>query len=267
MVNVAGIPTTLRNALAKVPYARRVKRRVWRTIGDAITSIKGEPNITSAEFDLTSLPALIGKEDPVILDVGSNDGTHTLAFLKLFKHPKIYAFEPDPRAAARFKDRVTDQRVKLFEFAVSDTNGAKTFFMSSGQPPMRLSRYFDFGRLPKDWDLSGSLRKPKRHLVRDPWCRFDRTIQVETKKLDTWFQEEGIESIDFIWADVNGAEIDMIRGAGRALRHTRYFYTEYGTEELYEGQASLKLLLRLLPDFEVVQRFWVDVLLKNKSVP
>ena len=39
------------------------------------------------------------------LDIGANDGSTTLSFLKEFANVKIYAFEPDPRAAAKFKTR------------------------------------------------------------------------------------------------------------------------------------------------------------------
>ena len=65
--------------------------------------------------------------------------------------------------------------------------------------------------------------------------------------------------------DVQGAEIDVIRGGRKALRNTRYLYTEYSNKELYQGQLSLKQLLKELADFEVVARYTDDILLKNKN--
>lgn len=82
--------------------------------------------------------------------------------------------------------------------------------------------------------------------------------------LDTWCYEEGVNFIDFIWADVQGAEADLIKGGHTALRQTRYLYTEYNNQEFYEGQASLRKILKLLPEFEVVSRYDNDVLLRNK---
>ena len=187
-----------------------------------------EPKIAPGEFELAGLPELIGKDNPVILDVGSNDGSATLEFLRLFREPKIYSFEPDPRALERFKSKVTDERVKLLEVAISDTDGTAKFYMSNGLPSPDWAEL-----LPKGWDASGSIRMPKRHLDAAPWCRFDESITVATKRLDTWFREEGIGMIDFIWADLQGAEIDLIRGGRCALEHTRYFYTEYSDQELY----------------------------------
>ncbi|WP_448379798.1 FkbM family methyltransferase [Gloeomargarita sp.] len=114
--------------------------------------------------------------------------------------------------------------------------------------------------------MSGSIRKPKKHREVFPWCTFEQTIQVPTQKLDTWWQTAGFPQIDFIWADVQGAEVDLIQGGKKALAHTRYLYTEYANVELYEGQIPLREILRLLPDFQLVYRFSGDVLLKNKRL-
>ncbi len=70
--------------------------------------------------------------------------------------------------------------------------------------------------------------------------------------------------IDLVWADVQGAEIDMIEGAEESFSKTRYIYTEYDDEELYEGQSNLEGILAALPNFEPVKVFKNDVLLKNK---
>ena len=96
-----------------------------------------------------------------------------------------------------------------------------------------------------------------------PWCTFDQLIKVKTLTLDTWCKNEGVEGIDFIWADVQGAEGDLISGGKQALARTRYLYTEYSNRELYEGQLRLQTLLSLVPDFTIVHRFAADVLLKN----
>ena len=120
--------------------------------------------------------------------------------------------------------------------------------------------------VPGNWDKSGSIRKPKKHLEVVPWCIFDQTIRVPTQRLDTWWQKAGVGQIDFIWADVQGAEIDLIQGGQQALAQTRYFYTEYANAELYEGQIPLRDILKLLPNFRLMRRFSNDVLLKNKRL-
>jgi hypothetical protein len=65
---------------------------------------------------------------------------------------------------------------------------------------------------------------------------------------------------------VQGAEADLIAGAAESLKFTRYFYTEYNENEMYQGQVGLRKLMELLPDFELVVRFPDDVLLRNRSL-
>jgi FkbM family methyltransferase len=238
----------------------RTSPRGKRLIKDMICIFRREPKITWEAINDKDVIELIGKENPIILDIGSNDGTHTAWFLALFKLARVYSFEPDPRACERYLAKIRDKRAVLVDLAISDIDGVRDFYVSSGVPPCEQEW---FESPPADWDLSGSIRKPKKHLEKYPWCRFDQKIAVATKTLDSWVRDEGLDVIDLIWADVQGAEVNLIAGGKEALRNTRYFYTEYSNTELYEGQINLKQLLALLPDFHVVRRYEKDVLLKN----
>jgi hypothetical protein len=72
--------------------------------------------------------------------------------------------------------------------------------------------------------------------------------------------------IDLIWADVQGAEGDLIRGGTRTLASTRFFYTEFDDKELYVGQLTLPTLLGLLPDWAIVSKYHNNVLLRNTTL-
>ena len=222
-------------------------------------SMTSGPPVLPGGLDLDMLPGLLERDDPVILDVGCNDCSHTLEFLRLFKRAKVHAFEPEPRAMQSARHRVKDDRVSLYDVAISDVDGETEFFVSNGLPSAEWQQV-----RPNGWDLSGSIKKPKEHLVVHPWCTFDESIVVKTMKLDTWRRMQGLERIDFLWADVQGAEENLIRGGRETLRRTRYFYTEYSDQELYEGQIGLRKILWLLPGFKIVHRYAGDVLLVNK---
>lgn len=66
--------------------------------------------------------------------------------------------------------------------------------------------------------------------------------------------------------DVQGAEQDVIEGGRRALSRTRFVYTEYSNEQLYEGQLSLRELLKILPEFRIVKRYPHDILLRGPAL-
>lgn len=205
------------------------------------------------------LKELLCCETPTILEIGANDGEHTCWFLDAFEKPRIYCFEPEPRAIARFKSKVGDRpNVRLHEIAVGETDGDALFFRSDG-----VAEDPNFPRPESGWDYSGSLKSPKGHLAKYPWVKFENTIVVRRRALDSWAAENGVEAVDLLWMDVQGAERDVIRGASATLAKTRYVFTEYSEDELYEGQVGLAEILRLLPQFRVVRCFSEDVLLQN----
>jgi len=208
-------------------------------------------------LEAAEVRAFVGREDPVILEIGANCGQTTAQLLEVMPSARIFAFEPDPRAIAEFRRNITGANVRLFECGVGAMNGAVTFHQSSGV-------HEDFPEYGADgWDQSGSIRRPRKHLEVWPWVKFDRQIEVPIVTLDAWAAQHAVTHVDFIWADVQGAEGDLVRGASSVLRNTRYFYTEYSNDEWYEGQVTLPELTALLPGFEIIRRYPMDVLFMN----
>jgi FkbM family methyltransferase len=245
----------IRRLVRFVPALRQPLKRIY-------TWLFGVPPLTLGGISKDVIQGCIGRRDPLILEIGCNDGTHTLWFLKMFDSPTIHCFEPDPRAVQRFHRKVGERpNVQLHELAISDREGEIVFYQSSGSGRNEQHEL----AMPQGWDLSGSIRKPKEHLVEYPWVRFDSAIQVRTTTLDAWCARNGVGPIDFIWMDVQGAEMDVFRGGARALARTRYVYTEYSDTELYEGQSNLAALRRGLPSFKVLIRYRGDVLLENTA--
>jgi FkbM family methyltransferase len=238
-----------------------LRRTLQTVLRGAPVAIAEPPPVTPGELTMEELRALLGKNDPVILEIGCNDGMHTQKFLDTFAGARVYGFEPDERARRRFQAAVHDPRAQLFATAVGAIDGVTTFYPSTGAPDAEWA-----AKLPEGWDISGSIRVPKEHREVHPWCHFGPGMDVAVTRLDTWAKTHAQEHIDFIWADVQGAEGDLIAGGRKTLAKTRYFYTEYSNRELYEGQLNLAAILRLLPDFEVIRRYKGDVLLRNKRL-
>jgi FkbM family methyltransferase len=192
---------------------------------------------------------------PTIIEIGAHDGSTTEGLRHVFPRARIVAFEPEPRAIAKFKSRPSLQGVTLLECAVGDRTGDARFYCSGGRPP---------GHIGDDWD---AIREPAGVLTAHPWLAFDRQMTVPVVRLDDVVGEYPFDTIDLIWADVQGAEEDLIRGASDTLKKTRYLYTECVDYEGYKGQIGPRELHGLLPDFEIVELFSYDVLLRNKTVP
>jgi 2-O-methyltransferase len=180
------------------------------------------------------------------LELGAYDGSDTVWMAKL-PGVIVHAFEPDPRNCPAPLRNVTVTRA-----AVSDFDGRLPFLLSEA----------GWGR---PWTCSSSLKQPRSHLSRFP-VSFGETIEVESVTLDRYARANRLGTVDFIWADVQGAEGEMIRGGRDLLRRTRYLYTAYSDDESYEGQVSLADICGLLPGFRVVELWHDEVLLENENV-
>jgi len=202
---------------------------------------------------------LVGSE-PVIVEIGSHEGTDTLRFLEAMPGARIYCFEPEQRAIARFKAiHHLDQhpQVTLYETAVADINGIDWFYPSTGKAGER-----------EDWDFSGSLNKPTGHLSYSPEIKFKPPIKVSCIRLDTWLASEDVGWIDFIWADVQGSQRKLIAGGWQALTVTSYVYIECHRQPLYEQEPTQPELMRLLPGFHAITLYDGDnILFRNKAAP
>ena len=198
---------------------------------------------------------LINKENPIIFEIGCADGGDTLEFINTFNDLEIYCFEPEPKNIKLVKEKINYSKHFLFEGVISDKNTTLTFNRSRTDNPNDLS-------------YSGSIVKPKEHLNEWPSIKFDEEITVESITLDTFCDKNNINIIDFIWADVQGAEDLMIIGGSESFKNkVRFLYTEYSNKEYYEGQPNLNKILSLLGDnWEIVNDYGSDILLKNKTL-
>ena len=222
------------------------------------------PPVTNIDITGAILQKLIGENAATILEVGAHHGNHTAALLRTFPRANIHSFEPDPRAFAVHTKMVSNPRSKLYQMAIGAINGRANFHTSGGLPPGPKAALR--ANYPEGWDQSGSLRTPKGHIEKYPWCKFYRTISVEVCTLDTWASKHAPGGIDFIWADMQGAEGDLGTEGAKTLARTRFIYCEYSDEELYEGEPTLARLLELMPTFDVVYRLPGDVLLRNTAL-
>lgn len=214
-------------------------------------------------------------EDSVIFEIGCHHGYDTDKILELCPDSKIYIFEPDPRNISILKKRGLDKKVKLIESCISDNNNKQNLHLSTGLPPAYfenvdndLKNYCQSG----EWTASSSIKNPKDHLEVTPWCEFNDTIKVRSLTLDSFFKNENLKKIDFIWMDVQGAEDLVFKGAEDLLTNDKihYIYTEYSNRELYENQMNLKEISKALLNYEILDFFsesgGTDVLFKNKNL-
>lgn len=104
---------------------------------------------------------------------------------------------------------------------------------------------------------SSSILTPKRHLELYPSITFDRTEEVEMQKLDDY----NCKKYNFINMDVQGYELEVLKGAEETLNHIDYVYCEVNESEIYEGNAFIHQIDDYLSKYNmkrVETSWWYD---------
>ena len=79
---------------------------------------------------------------------------------------------------------------------------------------------------------SSSLLKPKGHLKRYPRIKFGTPVEVQVRPLDEIMQGK---EFNFLNIDVQGYELEVLRGAKKCLENVYYIIAEINKAELYQG--------------------------------
>jgi len=225
-------------------------------------------------ISIDKIHELVGNKDQIVIfEVGCADGTDTKQFLSKFgTNMKIYTFDPDPTniKAMSSQDGVdvkgnpnhklrTDTRHTFTPVAIAAQDGRTVFTRSRNVNGPGGG--VDWGR------YSGSIYEPKTIIDggprgnRWPHIKYDEKITVNTRSLDSFCEENGIDHIDFMWMDVQGAEKEVFLGAKNMIGKIDYVYTEYHEEEMYEGATNLQTVSDLLPGYDLIQNWqYTDVM-------
>jgi len=163
-----------------------------------------------------------------ICDIGSWHLGQSIEFLDLLPDTKVYAFEANPknyeecgnsysRLQGYFKNNL-----KVYNTALNDTPGKINFYPVISENEGASSKYkFMQGHTEKYFNKS--------------WIQNE--IEVDATTLDIWSKENNINKVDIIWIDVQGAELDVFKGARETLKNVKCIFTEVGLKPYYEGQS------------------------------
>ena len=178
---------------------------------------------------------LLGKPNPTIIEIGAHYGEDSMRFLEAFPQARVFCFEPDPRNINIFKKYITDERIKLFEIALSNFNGTADFYLSHDYKVDSVPSKYDWIAL-EEYQKNKLSNSGASSLKSGYQNNIDKVV-VETQRFDSWHDTNNIDYIDLVWIDVQGAEKDVLDGMGDTIKKINYIWIEYG-EEQYEDAMS-----------------------------
>ena len=122
-----------------------------------------------------------------VFDIGAAHGEYAVHFLKSFPNATVYCFEPVAASFEILRRRVAryGDRVKLYNFGLFNHSGTEIIHET---PHGDSSSFFD--------------RKIPHAVARS----------IPVRSLDDFVREEKIAAIDFCKIDVEGAELEVLKG-------------------------------------------------------
>jgi len=162
-----------------------------------------------------------------ILDIGSRDALEAIALKDHYPEATVYAFECNPPAIERCAQNIQDHPdIILIPKAISDECGPVVFHAID--PEKTITTWPD-GNIGASSLFVANPAYPNETYVQNE-------ITVEAITLAQWAVDAGVDTIDIIWMDLQGAELKALRGLGELIETVRAVYTEVEYREMYFGQ-------------------------------
>jgi FkbM family methyltransferase len=159
-------------------------------------------------------------EDPIILEAGGHYGEDTIKMKEVWPQATMYVFEPLPRSF----DIMTQSTRHLFfvfsyPYALTKFSGVTDFYVNeSNMGACSIG-------IPVSWNKNEFNEKP---------------VQVQCTTINKWAQINNISRVDFMWLDMEGAELDALENGLDILKTVQAIYTEISFVPIRQGSCLYK---------------------------
>jgi len=144
--------------------------------------------------------ALAGRANPIVFDVGANEGRWLSAILETCPGAVVHAFEPQPALASNLV--VAHPDIQVNAMGLGDEIGSMELFDYSGHPGSQHATL-----------LRGVIDKLHGGHAQS------QSVPIGT--IDGYCAERRIPHIDFLKVDAEGFDLNVLRGARRMLEEDR----------------------------------------------
>lgn len=169
-------------------------------------------------------------QDGVVIDVGAHSGQFAKLFSSLTPQGHVYAFEPSPYALSILKPTLAlrcTNNVTVVEAGLSTEEGLQTLHI-----PIKKRGTLGFGLAHLGDDASG--RAVQSHSIR-------------LTTLDHFAAAQQLTRLDFIKADIEGWELQMLRGGLQTIARLRpSMLLEISPHQLVRANAAPADIFNLL---------------------
>lgn len=169
------------------------------------------------------------KPGMTVFDVGAHIGQFTLLFASLVGAAgRVFSFEPSPQTMRRLRAHIV-------------LNGFDNVYTEQSAVYSSHGSVVEFSIFPPGRSVLNTLGNPKKRLRGSPGRMIEpeQRLSVRTVTIDRFCEERGIERIDFLKVDVEGAELHVLRGCGEMLRRKAIGHVQFEiSEDMIKGMNT-----------------------------
>jgi FkbM family methyltransferase len=173
----------------------------------------------------------------IFLDIGANIGWYTTLIAKTFPNSACHSFEPHPLIYSALSENVKVNNlnnVSINNIGLSDSPGTAT-----------LNQFAGLGH------GHSSIEKVEK--------KVNNTFDIELTTLDSYIKENDIKNIDLIKIDVEGAELDVLRGSTSMMtKNQPVWVIEMNKETAEKFHHQPQDLLRFLEKYNGYEYYRVQ---------
>ena len=176
---------------------------VVRCPADPLGQLVAHLVLSGQSYPVVELP----KPRPTILDVGANIGAAAIFFAANYPGATIHAVEPNPGCMdlLRRNIRPFTPSISAHPIALADRDDEMSLFLGESD------------------SVTASLAKSS--------MTSEAAVTVSVRDAGSWMREEGLDSVDILKIDTEGAEVHIIRSIPRALiASISVLYIEFHSE-------------------------------------
>lgn len=232
--------------------------------GDCVFSLSGDPEDRSV---FGAIKQLEGRWEPhiasvlrhcirpnfVCLDIGANIGAHSVVMASIARDGQVLAFEASPRNCAYLKENARRNRLgnlRSENLALWNCRGAINF--------CHIDELAGCSFVGTD-EVDSTADEKIRAVVTGEWLK-DLHLHISMEKvncvpLDDWVTNSGLDRVDLIKIDVEGAEVRVLQGSRATLsQYNPIVITEYNPDcaEKYFGQTRREYFDNLAQVFPLI---------------
>ena len=145
----------------------------------------------------------------------------------------VVMFEPQAKLIPSLKERhLGDVKKKIYQCALGDREQQLTLVGGTASASLYEAAENQHRYFPGSTSQDGE--------------------SVEVRVLDEIYAKDGLEYPDLIKMDVQGYELNVLKGARHVLAHAKYLVVELSLREFYKGQPPLWELWQFLEEQQYV---------------